>query len=145
MRKSMSADKIEQERPMITPLALPENFELSDEFRKCYEVIEQTSKSVYVSGIAGSGKSTWLTYLRQNSKKKLIVLTPTGIAAVNVQGQTIHSFFKFPHSLIQKESIKRLWANGHFEKLDLLVVDEISMVRPDLLDGIDYALRRSIP
>ncbi|MBI3317191.1 MAG: AAA family ATPase [Candidatus Omnitrophica bacterium] len=126
---------------MISPLVLPVDFERSDEFQQCYEIVEKTEKSVYVSGVAGSGKSTFLTFLRQNTRKNLIVLTPTGIAAVNIQGQTIHSLFKFPHALIQKENIKRLWANGLFEKLDLLVIDEISMVRPDLLDGVDYALR----
>ncbi len=134
---------LDSKRPpsYISPIALPVDFEESQEFRQCYEVVENTSKPLFVTGIAGSGKSTWLTYLRQNTRKRLVVLTPTGIAAVNVQGQTIHSFFKFPHTLIQKEDVRRLSTNGLLEKLDLLVIDEVSMVRPDLLDAIDYSLR----
>ncbi len=125
----------------ISPISLPHDFEESQEFRQGYEIVENTSKSLFASGVAGSGKSTWLTYLRQNTRKRLVVLTPTGIAAINVQGQTIHSFFKFPHSLIQKDDVRRLSTNGLLEKLELLVIDEVSMVRPDLLDAVDYSLR----
>ncbi len=125
----------------IAALSLPPDFEESQEFRQGYEIVEKTSRSLYISGVPGAGKSTWLTSFRKNTKKNLVVLTPTGIAAVNVQGQTIHSFFKFPHSLIQKEDIRRHPTNGLFKKLDLLTIDEVSMVRPDLLDAVDYSLR----
>lgn len=129
-------------RPVhISPLSLPADFELNKEFRKGIDAIEKTSKCIYITGVAGTGKSALLTYWRQNTGKNCVILAPTGIAAINIQGETIHSFFKFPHALIQKERIRRLWASGLFEKLELLVIDEVSMVRPDLLDGVDHALR----
>jgi len=66
------------------------------EFQDAWSVIRKTNRSVFLTGKAGTGKSTFLKYIRANSKKKLVVLAPTGIAAVNVGGQTMHSFFKIP-------------------------------------------------
>ncbi|MCX5667810.1 MAG: hypothetical protein NTY34_05835 [Candidatus Omnitrophica bacterium] len=71
----------------------------------------------------------------------MAILAPTGVAAVNVGGQTIHSFFKFPPRLIQKNTIRRRRDTDIIGKLDTVIIDEVSMVRADLMDGIDYALR----
>ncbi len=127
---------------MFKPINLPVDFELSEEFQKGFERIEKTEDSLFVTGEAGTGKSTFLDYVRKKTTKRFVVLAPTGIAAVNSGGQTIHSFFKFPPRLIQKEHIYRApGTRDIFHGLDLLIVDEVSMVRADLLDGVDYALR----
>src|SRR3989338_7503862 len=123
-------------------LSLPDDFELSDEFISGFNAIEKMGKCLYITGEAGTGKTTLLKYFRQNTKKKFIVLAPTGIAAINSHGQTIHSFFKFPPKLVREEHIRRIHNNRHiFEHLDLLIVDEVSMMRADIMDGIDQALR----
>lgn len=123
-------------------LSLPDDFELSDEFVTGFKAIEKTKKNLYITGEAGTGKTTLLKYFRQNTQKNFIVLAPTGIAAINSHGQTIHSFFRFPPKLIQKDHIKRAYnARRVFESLELLIVDEASMMRADLMDGIDHALQ----
>ncbi|NTU99336.1 AAA family ATPase [Candidatus Falkowbacteria bacterium] len=104
--------------------------------------METTNKCAYITGKAGTGKSTLLTYFRQNTTKNVIVLAPTGIAAINVEGSTIHSFFRFEPKLVEKENIQRDFTRQDlFSKIDMIVIDEISMVRADLLDGIDHSLR----
>ncbi|MDD5129830.1 MAG: AAA family ATPase [Candidatus Omnitrophica bacterium] len=120
---------------------LPENLDINDEFEKAFELMEHTKECLFITGKAGTGKSTLLKYFKANTGKNIIVLAPTGVAAVNVGGQTIHSFFRFPPKIIQKETIKRLRDRSLFENLDMIIIDEVSMVRSDLMDGIDYALR----
>ncbi|MFH0985104.1 MAG: AAA family ATPase [Candidatus Omnitrophota bacterium] len=123
-------------------LSLPDDFELSEEFVTGFNAIEKTKKNLYITGEAGTGKTTLLKYFRKNTRKKFIVLAPTGIAAINSHGQTIHSFFRFPPKLIQPDHIKKVHHAQHiFESLELLIVDEASMMRADLMDGIDLALR----
>lgn len=123
-------------------LSLPDDFVLSDEFIAGFDAIENTGKNLYITGEAGTGKTTLLKYFRQNTKKKYVVLAPTGIAAINSHGQTIHSFFRFPPKFIQKEFIRKIGNAGPtFDSLELLIVDEASMLRADLMDGIDHALR----
>ena len=122
--------------------SLPDDFELSEEFIAGFNAIEKTTNHLYVTGEAGTGKTTFLQYIRKKTKKQYVVLAPTGIAAINSHGQTIHSFFRFPPKLIQKEDIRRVYnAKNVFKRLELLIIDEASMVRADLLDGIDNALR----
>jgi ATP-dependent exoDNAse (exonuclease V) alpha subunit len=121
---------------------LPENLVITEEFKSAFELMENTTKCAYITGKAGTGKSTLLTYFRQKTKKNVIVLAPTGIAAINVEGSTIHSFFRFAPQLIEKANIQRDFTRQDlFGKIDMIVIDEISMVRVDLLDGIDYSLR----
>lgn len=114
------------------------------------KIIETTDTNLFLTGRAGTGKTTFLRQLRDESPKRMVVLAPTGIAAINAQGSTIHSFFQLsfapyvPGMSVQeqrsykmnKEKIKLI------QSLDLLVIDEISMVRADLLDAVDDALRR---
>ncbi|MEI8349897.1 MAG: PIF1 family DEAD/DEAH box helicase [Candidatus Omnitrophota bacterium] len=121
--------------------SLPENLELNVEFLCAFNLLENTRDSVFVSGKAGTGKSTLLKYFRKNTSKNVVVLAPTGVAAINVGGQTIHSFFNFPPRLIQKDTIRRRRNSKLIKKLDMVIIDEVSMVRADLMDGIDYALR----
>jgi hypothetical protein len=118
---------------------------LSDDFRNALDALEKTDRSVFITGKAGTGKSTLLQLFRNTTHKKVAVLAPTGVAALNVQGQTIHSFFTFPPRLItplesarktSRKDLARVYKN-----LEVLIIDEISMVRADLLDGIDKFLR----
>ncbi|MDD2636902.1 MAG: DEAD/DEAH box helicase, partial [Bacteroidales bacterium] len=113
------------------------------------ELIQETDKSFFLTGKAGTGKSTFLKHIVETTSKNFIVVAPTGIAAVNVGGVTIHSFFQFPLRplLPEDEDIKIFWKDSEkrkiISKLDTLIIDEISMVRADLVDGIDYSLRRN--
>ena len=124
------------------------------EFQDAWSVIRKTNRSVFLTGKAGTGKSTFLKYIRANTKKKLVVLAPTGIAAVNVGGQTMHSFFKIPFKPLLPDdpdisNITRLRKMLRYTKekvklireLELIIIDEISMVRVDVIDFVDRVLR----
>jgi GTPase SAR1 family protein len=114
--------------------------------------IEQTDTNVFLTGRAGTGKTTFLRRLREDSPKRMVVVAPTGVAAINAGGVTIHSFFQLPLSpyvpgMQFSESGRKQYTFSKEKKnilrsLDLLVIDEISMVRADLLDAIDSVLRR---
>ncbi|MBI2672432.1 AAA family ATPase [Candidatus Woesearchaeota archaeon] len=119
-----------------------QNIELNKQFKHALNILENTSKNVLITGRAGTGKSTLLDYFVNHTKKDIVVLAPTGVAAVNVQGQTIHSFFGFkPDITIDKVKIV-YWQNKEvYKAVDTIVIDEISMVRADLLDCIDKFLR----
>lgn len=122
---------------------LKKPLQLNDDFKYVLDLLEKTNKSLFITGRAGTGKSTLLQLFRRSTKKKVVVLAPTGIAALNVQGQTIHSFFKFPAKPLHRSEIKRLRNRKLFKKIDVLIIDEISMVRADLLDNIDFFLRKN--
>jgi len=124
-----------------TSTEIPADFDFNEEFQQAFDAIEHTKNSIFITGKAGTGKSTLLEYFRKNTKKNIVVLAPTGVAAIKARGQTIHSFFKFPPRFIQQDHIKKLRNKKLLEKLDTIVIDECSMIRADLLDGIDYALR----
>ncbi len=116
---------------------------LGPEFRLALEALEEEGKNLFVTGRAGTGKSTLLRLFRQMTRKRVAVLAPTGIAALNVGGQTIHSFFGFPPRLLQSQDIRKKRSRKIYQKLDLLIIDEISMVRADMLDAIDLFLRKN--
>jgi len=120
---------------------LPDDFELSEEFETIIDQLENTKEHFYITGKAGSGKSTLLAYFRSITKKNTAVLAPTGVAAIRVQGQTIHSFFGFPPKVIQTRHIKKARQVEVLQNLETLIIDEISMVRADVMDAIDYSLR----
>lgn len=118
------------------------SIDFNDEFIKALHLAENTDKNLFITGRAGTGKSTFLNYFRENTKKEIAVTAPTGVAAVNVRGQTIHSFFNFkpditPHKVKEIKPKKQ----NFYKKLNCIVIDEISMVRADLLDCIDIFLR----
>lgn len=118
--------------------------DINPEFKRALDLMENTDKNVFITGRAGTGKSTLLSYFRERTKKKVVVLAPTGVAAINVGGQTIHSFFGFK-SDITLQKVKKLDKNKQFgqiyKKLDVIIIDEISMVRADLLDCVDKFMK----
>lgn len=130
-----------QSAPKAYPAARwPAGIQPSEEFASVIAAA-QTGDNLFITGKAGTGKSTLLRCLRANLQTKTAVLAPTGLAAINVQGQTIHSFFGFPPQLITPEVVKRARRTALLRNLDTLIVDEVSMVRADLMDGIDLTLR----
>lgn len=117
-------------------------FLLTDEFKGILHILDNTSESVFISGKAGTGKSSLLQYFTARTEKKFVVLAPTGIAAMNVKGQTVHSFFKFPPRLIQADKLKPEYArNALYENLDMVIIDEVSMISANLMEAVDTALR----
>ena len=122
--------------------------EINEEFKQALELMENSDKSAFITGRAGTGKSTLLTHFCKTTKKKVVVLAPTGVAALNVKGQTIHSFFKFRPN-ITPERVRKLRSKDEdkniYKQLDALIIDEISMVRADLLDCVDKFLRLNGP
>jgi len=117
--------------------------DINDDFKRALDLIEDTSYNIFVTGRAGTGKSTLLKYFRDNTKKNVAVLAPTGVAAVNIAGQTIHSFFGFrPDITVEKvkSSFKSVRRAKLYQELDTIIIDEISMVRADLLDCINEFL-----
>ena len=115
--------------------------ELNEDFRYALDIIEKSGHNVFITGRAGTGKSTLLQLFRNTTRKKAIVLAPTGVAALNVKGQTIHSFFNFPGKPLHRKDIRRVKNHKLYKNIEVLIIDEISMVRADLLDSIDYFLR----
>lgn len=116
-----------------------------------YNFIQYTNRNLYLTGKAGTGKTTFLQRIRREIPKRMAVVAPTGVAAINAGGVTIHSFFQMPFGpIIPGNDIHSEGAKKKFNKkkidlirsLDLLIIDEISMVRADLLDGIDQVLRK---
>ena len=114
---------------------------LSSEFDETLTQLEKSTETIFVTGRAGTGKSTLLQTFRNSTQKNVVVLAPTGVSALNVQGQTVHSFFGFPPRYIPKTDIKPRRAKALYQKLDTVIIDEISMVRADMLDNIDFFLR----
>jgi len=118
--------------------------ELSGEQAAVFATIEGTRENIFVTGRAGTGKSTLLNHLSWNTSKQLVIAAPTGVAALNVGGQTIHSLFRLPIGVIADHDIEQ---SGDLRKLlntiDTLVIDEVSMVNADLLDAVDRSLRQA--
>ena len=106
-------------------------------------MVEQ-GEHLFITGRAGTGKSTLLSLLKRTTKKNAVVLAPTGLAALNVGGQTIHSFFKLAPKMVPPEELTKRKNHRFYKKLKLLIIDEISMVRADLIDCMDIFLRNNI-
>ena len=125
----------------------------NEEFQNALQIVCSTHRSLFLTGKAGSGKSTFLRYVCEHVKKKKVVLAPTGIAAINAGGVTLHSFFKLPfHPLLPDDrrfSVRKLRETMKYtaekqkiiRELELIIIDEISMVRADIIDFIDKVLR----
>ena len=123
---------------------LPSSIDFNDDFRRAFQCLEHGNSNLFITGKAGTGKSTLLQYFRDNASKRAAVIAPTGVAALNVQGQTIHSFFQFQPNITQEQVHEIQLSNNKksmFKSLDMIIIDEISMVRADLLDCIDEFLR----
>jgi hypothetical protein len=127
-------------------------------FTLASDLVNHTSKNIFLTGRAGTGKTTFLKYIKQRCPKQMVVVAPTGVAAINAGGVTIHSFFQLPLSPFLPEGfsqgneatnrhtlLSRLRLNSErrkiIQELELLVIDEISMVRCDVLDAVDLVLR----
>ncbi|MFT5145725.1 MAG: hypothetical protein ACI9H1_000436 [Polaribacter sp.] len=125
---------------------MPKNPELE----LAIQFIEKTDRNLFITGKAGTGKTTFLHKIKQESLKRMVIVAPTGVAAINAKGVTIHSFFQMPFGPILPNQIANTNQQRKFSKtkidiiksLDLIIIDEISMVRADLLDGIDQVMRR---
>ena len=121
------------------------------EFSYAEQLILYSNRSIYLTGKAGTGKSTFLRYIKQHTTKNVIVVAPTGIAAINVGGMTINSFFQLPFTPFVWDLFSDAQQEGFYnlskekreiiQKADLIIIDEISMVRADVVDAIDYRLR----
>ncbi len=125
----------------VTAGRWPEGITPTAEFAAAADFVATAAGHLFVTGRAGTGKSTLLKALRDQFSGNMAVVAPTGLAAINVGGQTIHSFFGFPPRLVQASDIRRSRNGRLMRQLDVLVIDEVSMVRSDLMWGIDQALR----
>ncbi|MGH2645832.1 MAG: AAA family ATPase, partial [Chitinophagaceae bacterium] len=131
-------------------------------FQQAVAFITQTNKQLFLTGKAGTGKTTFLKYIVENCFKKMAVVAPTGVAAINAGGVTIHSFFQLPFGMFiqhhpaawggvdgaiynKNELLGKLRLSSSrrelIRELDLLIIDEVSMVRADMLDAVDTVLR----
>ncbi len=120
--------------------------EITPEYDAVLTAIDRKDPFIFISGRAGTGKTTLVNYLRNELKEQVAVVAPTGVAALQVRGVTIHSFFRFPPRLIFPENdIKKLKDRRLYNKLGILIIDEISMVRADMIDAIDMFLRVNGP
>src|SRR5262249_35088287 len=124
-----------------TPSAWPGGFEPTAQHRAAHDYLREGSGNLFVTGRAGTGKSTLLRCLKDLIAEEMVIVAPTGLAAVNVGGQTIHSFFGFPPRLIRPDDIRRSRNGRLMRRLKFLVIDEVSMVRSDLMWAIDQSLR----
>jgi len=117
---------------------------LSAEQQELFRLIEDTDEHVFITGRAGTGKSTLLQHFAWNTEKQIAICAPTGVAALNVEGQTIHSLFRLPIGLIAESEIEQSDATRRIlNAIETLVIDEISMVNADLMDAIDRSLRQA--
>lgn len=119
----------------------PSGISATPEFEAAIDFVRTSAGNLFVTGRAGTGKSTLLRAIRDQVDEEKVVLAPTGLAAVNVGGQTIHSFFGLPPRLVRPDDIKRSRNGRIMRKLKLVIIDEVSMVRSDLMWAIDQSLR----
>ncbi len=122
----------------------PTKIDINAQFSKAIELLEKSGENIFITGKAGTGKSTLLSYFTEHTKKECVVLAPTGVAALNVGGETIHSFFGFKPNVTVEDAYKKgkkQVQSDLYNKVDVIIIDEISMVRADLLDCVDTFLR----
>ncbi|MDR1926159.1 MAG: AAA family ATPase [Endomicrobium sp.] len=116
--------------------------EISNEFKQAYDLIDKSNDCIFVTGNAGTGKTTFLHYYITRANKKTVLLAPTGVAALNCGGETVHSFFNFkPDITLLKIKKKKISGRSIYEKVETIIIDEASMLRCDILDCIDKFLR----
>lgn len=115
-------------------------FELNDEINDGLHLMENTSDNVLLEGKAGTGKSTTINIFTANTHKRVVVLAPTAVAALNIRGQTIHQFCRFPPRMLNEDDIVAQYSPV-YRMVDTIIIDEISMVRADLFDNVDRFMR----
>jgi ATP-dependent DNA helicase PIF1 len=116
---------------------------LNHEFKEILDLLEYSQGHFFITGKAGTGKSTLLQVFRNTTQKRVAVLAPTGIAALNVRGQTIHSFFGFPPRMMDASEIHVSKKKRLYQNIDTIIIDEVSMVRADVIDNIDLFLKKN--
>ncbi|MDA8244352.1 MAG: AAA family ATPase, partial [Elusimicrobia bacterium] len=127
---------------------MPENAEIefNEQFSRALHLAQHGGRNLFITGKAGTGKSTLLRYFRAHTAKKIVVLAPTGVAALNVAGETVHSFFRFkPGTTPDKVRRARKKDAELYKALEAIVIDEASMLRADLLDCVDAFMRINGP
>ena len=130
-----------KESPTFKDKINSNEIEFTTEFTHALNLIQSGQPLVFITGEAGTGKSTFINLIRAKIRKNVVVLAPTGVAALNAQGQTIHSFFYFSPTAVDLDTVKQVYSRKLYEKKDLLVIDEVSMVSADLFDAIEKFLR----
>lgn len=130
---------------MSIPNEFPPGYELDPTVSHILEQLRSDDPApILVTGEAGTGKSTLVNFIKNRCHfPNTVVLAPTGVAALNVGGQTIHSFFRFPFKIIDEAALADQTKNRLWKKVELIIIDEVSMLRADILDGIDLVLRKS--
>ncbi|MFZ2906282.1 MAG: AAA family ATPase [Cyclobacteriaceae bacterium] len=130
-------------------VSIPDGYENDEIVRNLFFKIENSTDSYFITGKAGTGKSTFIQYFTKNTKKKVLLAAFTGIAAINVGGVTLHSFFRFPFRPLLPNDEEIPIFKPYFQKrkiieeIDALIIDEVSMLRADILEGLDYSLRNN--
>lgn len=128
-------------------IELPKDYEKDNTAKELFLLIENNDKSIFLTGKAGTGKSTFIHYFTRNTNKSVLLVAFTGIAAINIGGQTIHSFFRFPlKPLLPNDPEITIFKPFYqkrkiLEQTDTIIIDEVSMLRADILEGLDYSLR----
>jgi len=117
------------------------NFTLNDDFNEIITLFENSNKNMFITGKAGTGKSSLINHIKKKTRKNLIVLAPTAIAALNINAKTIHSFFNFPFHVITPDVVKKHYNKKLIKQIDTILIDEVSMLRPDIIDAIDLTLQ----
>ena len=120
---------------------MKDKFILNDDFNEIISLFENSSKNIFITGKAGTGKSSLINYIKKKTNKNLIVLAPTAIAALNINAKTIHSFFNFPFHVITPDVIKKHYNKRLVKQIYTILIDEVSMLRPDIIDAIDLTLQ----
>ena len=118
--------------------------EINEDFARALNFLENSGKNLFITGNAGTGKSTLLEHFQIHTKKNVAILAPTGVAALNVNGQTIHSFFLIPPNITPDKVLEHKLSDKRqklIQNLDMIIIDETSMLRADLLDCIDISLK----
>jgi ATP-dependent DNA helicase PIF1 len=127
----------------------PEGYEQNAIVKQLFDKLETSNESFYITGKAGTGKSTFIQYFAKKTRKKVLLCAFTGIAAINVGGQTIHSFFRFPPQPLLPEddeiTIFEKYSSKYklIQEIDVIIIDEVSMLRADIVEAIDYSLRKN--
>ena len=122
---------------------LPKNFYESKKFKQLRSNLETSKQSYFLTGKAGTGKTTFIEYFRLSTKKNVMILAFTGIVSIKCRGSTIHRFFQFPTHILKRKDCKILRNRDVLKSLNTLIIDEVSMVNPNLMDAIDRSLKKN--
>lgn len=127
----------------ISDVKKSSDIEITPEYRQILDWLNAKAPIIFVTGKAGTGKTTLIRYLKENFQDNTVVVAPTGVAALHINGATIHSFFRFPPRVVTDDDIKLVADRKLYQKMRLLIIDEISMVRAEIIDAIDQFLQHN--